>query len=945
MSNVKIEKSLKEKLNKINEKEKVVAIVTLSQKYPYNLLKHKDIYKKAEVFKNIAEKSQKRVIDLLNKNFKEGKDFQILRKFWVFNGFHILATKKVIYFLSGLTEVDFIEDNKVIRLNFNKGNTNNEKILKDAEWNVTKVKADSCWMEGYTGEGAVVGHIDSGVDTSHPALKGKFLSPYWFDAVNNIGSPYDDYGHGTHTMGTILGGDGLGPFPHDIGVAPDAKFVACKGFNSSGNGYDTWLDACMQKIADWKIQDSLNIVVCSNSWGGPRGYTHFWDIIYTWLSLGIVPVFAAGNSGPNPATVSSPGDYPHVLTVGATDNNDNIASFSSRGPSPSNSPYNDTTYWFYPDWNYLKPDVSAPGVNVLSSIPGGGYVNASGTSMATPHIAGAICILNQKNHFLDPEEIFAYIVFNARQVQQGAPYPNNNYGWGVLDVYKALKSTPFDTVPNIKVVPVFTDYNSNGIWEPGETLFVSLKIKNISAVEVTSLNAKMKALSDYAYTLDSLYTFPDIPPGDSADNLNSPFKFYSQPGNSSDGIYVNFKLNLTYNSDYSKEKNFIFLIGTEGTDFVSHDCGNILVTITRYGTIGYMGSNRQGGFGVEYPKNSGSLLYFGSFALGTQLPYMIDRYLENGSTDNDWVTVYPPDGKVHMYEPGPISDEFSRAIFEDLNGEEVKNIRVIQRGYSYSSSGLDDFIILEYVLKNRSLQTINGLYAGIFLDWDIDDNTFYMNRGNVDNERNLVYMNYYTVKYMGSAVLRPKRNSSLIANLSLINNPNFVYPYNGLPDSIQIRFMNGSLSFPSADSLDDWATVLSVGPFDIASGDSIIVAFAIAGGNSLGELLEAVDSAYSKYWNSIVSVNEDKFLVRKNKFKLLTNFIKKGDLRFISSCPGLLSEIYLFDTSGRYVFRKNLMIRKGINDIKINRNLASGIYILKLLNNKYEYKSKIIVIR
>ncbi len=940
----KISKGLKKELSTASEGKKFFAIVSLSASYPYQKLKNYPLRSKVKIFQKIAERAQERIFILLRENFKEGKDFEIKSKFWVFNGFHILAKKEVIYFLSKLQEVRFIEENREIFLDWDgQKRTKDIEVFKRLEWNISRVRADSCWSEGYTGVGAIVGHIDTGVDTSHPALKGKFISPYWFDAVNGLPNPYDDLGHGTHTMGTILGGDGSGPFSYDIGVAPDARFVTCKAFNNEGIGLTSWIDAAMQKIAEWKGIDGLDIIVCSNSWGAPGGETHFWSAVATWKSLGILPVFSAGNMGPNQGTMGSPGDYPLTLSVGAVDISDYIANFSSRGPAPNFFPYNDTSTWYYQDWNYLKPDISAPGVGIFSSVPGGGYSAYNGTSMAAPHAAGAACILYQKNKFLTPDELFSYIVFNTRQVQQGAPYPNNNYGWGILNIYKALKAVPPDTFPFLVLTPYFEDANLDSIWNPGETLYVKIKMKNKGNKIAFNVNAKLRVISDYAYVIDSFSSFGDIAPLDSSDNFSSPFIIYSSADPLAEGIFVDIILDITYNTDIQVLKSYKLLIGQEGRDYADHNCGNIILTVTRYGNIGYMSINRTKGSGCIYPKTGTSLLYFGAFAVGTQYPYVIDNYYENGGIDGDWVTVYPPDGKVHMFQPAQKSTQFSRAIFEDLNGEEIKGVRVIQRGYSFDSPGLDDFVILEYIIKNKTLQQINGLYAGIFLDWDIDENTYYMNKGGVDGQRSMVYMNYYTLKYMGGAILRPPRNSSLIRNLSLINNPTYVYPTNGLPDTYEIQFLNGTLSFSSADSLDDWSTVLSTGPFFIPGGDSIIVAFAIAGGNSLSELQEAIDSAYVKYWE-ITSVTED--FINKDNFKVLFfNPLKNNTLKFISSSSFSSAKFSVFDISGRRVFCKMYRVKKGLNIITFKKILPSSVYIVNIETPHNMFKQRIIMLR
>ncbi|MGB9719854.1 MAG: S8 family serine peptidase [bacterium] len=310
--------------------------------------------------------------------------------------------------------------------------------MRMPEWNIRKVKADSCWIAGYTGDSIFIGILDTGCSFTHPALSGKW-SGYWKDCVNAQPQPYDDNGHGTFAAGIICGGDGFGPFVDDIGVAPGAKLVASKVFDQNGAGQYTWLDAGLQWIADLKVDSGVDIRAVSNSWGGNTYDLHFWNICLTYKSIGILGMWSIGSGGPGSGTCSAPGNYPLVLGMGATDSLDNIASFSSRGPAPNQPPWNDTIYWFRRDWNLTKPDIVAPGVNIRSSYNNGSYAIMSGTSWTNPHAAGGAAILCQANPALTVTELYNLFLDNADTVYYGG-YPNNTYGWGRLNLWRTLRS-------------------------------------------------------------------------------------------------------------------------------------------------------------------------------------------------------------------------------------------------------------------------------------------------------------------------------------------------------------------------------------------------------------------------------------------------------------------------------------------------------------------------
>lgn len=277
------------------------------------------------------------------------------------------------------------------------------------------------------GRGIRVGILDTGIDASHPDLKGKLL--VFKDFVDRKTPPYDDHGHGTHVAGTISGGNASGTW---IGVAPGVKLIIGKIFDAGGSSTEDQIQEGMQWIADPDgnpdTNDGPNLV--SNSWGGglPSGdpaNEAECKAVNAWVKLGILPVFAAGNEGPQPRTVGLPAACPAALAVGATDEKDNVASFSSRGPA------------VWANGSLLKPQVSAPGVRVFSSMPGGKYGSMSGTSMATPHTAGVAALVYQAHPTARPEEVAKLLM--AGTIDLSPNGPDQDSGYGRLDVMKVLE--------------------------------------------------------------------------------------------------------------------------------------------------------------------------------------------------------------------------------------------------------------------------------------------------------------------------------------------------------------------------------------------------------------------------------------------------------------------------------------------------------------------------
>jgi subtilisin family serine protease len=331
------------------------------------------------------------------------------------------------------------------------------------ELGVVQIEADKVWnLDGRHGEGVVVASGDTGVEWTHQALKGKYRGWNgttadhdfnWFDAIEDTSEPFDDNNHGTHTTGTMVGDDGVG---NQIGVAPGARWIACRNMNF-GDGQPSTYIACNQFFLapfphggdperDGDPSKAPDIV--NNSWECPP--SEGCDLVvlrssFTALrAAGILAVAGAGNAGPDCSSVSTPpAIYDEAFVVGATDMTEFLAAFSSRGPVAIDGS------------GRLRPDVVAPGVGVRSSVRFGFYSHLSGTSMASPHVAGAAALLWSVKPVLKGllATTRCLISQSARgNVPQSTPQtcggtsgsdrPNNLFGYGLIDAYDAIHLGP-----------------------------------------------------------------------------------------------------------------------------------------------------------------------------------------------------------------------------------------------------------------------------------------------------------------------------------------------------------------------------------------------------------------------------------------------------------------------------------------------------------------------
>ena len=321
----------------------------------------------------------------------------------------------------------------------------------EPQWNLTTIGADRVWREfGVRGEGILVGQSDSGAQWTHPELYPTYRGKRddhnytWFDPWNHTEEPTDIGGHGTHTLGSVLG--------QSVGVAPAAEWYACVNLARNLANPARYLDCMQFMLAPFPLdgdpfQDGDPIRgahVINNSWGCPEvegcDPTSLAPAVRALRAAGVFVVASAGNEGPACSSVSSPiALYDESFSVGASDSQERIAFFSSRGPVTADGS------------NRTKPDILAPGENVLSAYPQDTYYYASGTSMAGPHVVGIVALIWSANPNLigDIDKTEEILIETARPYDfdmHGLPpcsdpsaYPDNAVGYGLVDAHAAVE--------------------------------------------------------------------------------------------------------------------------------------------------------------------------------------------------------------------------------------------------------------------------------------------------------------------------------------------------------------------------------------------------------------------------------------------------------------------------------------------------------------------------
>lgn len=333
------------------------------------------------------------------------KDIQIIKEYPFINAVGVRIDLGDIYNLSLCRQVKFISSQSVVKVQIE----SSKKYLN----------IDRFYNENIYGQGVAVAIIDTGIEPMLDFVIPKNRIILFKDFVNEKTLPYDDNGHGTFVSGVLLG-NGLVSNGKFCGVAPLANVIAIKALDKSGEASSFKVLDAMQWIYDNKSKYNIK-VVCMSFGSEPLDKNDPLSIgVEALWKSGVIVVVAGGNSGPKQETIKSPGVNRHIITVGGAEvfalNNFDIPDFSSRGPARG----------------FFKPDIVAPAVDIISNnieiVNGRAYTRMSGTSVATPMIAGVCALLCQKFPFIKPNQVKNYILKHGKSMGYG----RNVEGFGLF---------------------------------------------------------------------------------------------------------------------------------------------------------------------------------------------------------------------------------------------------------------------------------------------------------------------------------------------------------------------------------------------------------------------------------------------------------------------------------------------------------------------------------
>jgi len=801
--------------------------------------------------------------DLLNRSVKsadrierflDGHSSTSVVRHWIVPAYSASLTPSDVLRLAQLPGVKLITENLTLEYIVPVQETPAHSLAAAVSSELALLNVPHLWQRGLKGSGRLVCSFDTGVEGDHPALASRWrgnhapLSSAWFSKVAPNELPYDAVGHGTHTMGLMVGAAETDSF----GVAPEAEWITA-GVIDQGRPLQTTLSDIIEAFqwalnpdGDTSTTDDVPDVIL-NSWGVPKGVFSPCDETFSGIlevveAAGIVTVFAAGNEGPDPMTLRSPADRAttpiNTLAVGAVDINKQIAGFSSRGPSSC-------------DHTKIKPEIVAPGVSVRSSQKGGGYSYMSGTSMAAPFVAGLVALMRQYNPDATVEQIKYALLQAARDL--GSAGEDNTYGHGLVDASLLLNYLPPPATTNFRIVGLQID--GDGVAWPGDSFNLQVVLNN-PAGNVVEVVAALET-DETGVTITSAEAgFFFGAGGNTAINF-VPYEINLDP-DLLHGRIIAFRLMLRLpEGQVFDTLDFDLIVGIAPPGMIAeHSNSRISFSVSDFAQFGFGPGSiyPAGGEGLRVD-GSDNLLYEAGLIVGRsglQLSSSV-RDAQAGFRRSD----YEPTLSLSNATLGGDGGLHRVADYVDSRSDLPIPIELNQETITYADLG--GILLVRFRMRNITPAWLTGLHFGFLVDLDLDAEGDHVL---LDNGAGLLYQS--------------GRDGPLIGLVSLKNLNSFASINNG----------SGKTGFTSAQKYDliaaagndvdstamgDLMMLIRSGSFAIQAWDSTEVAFAIVVGDDEWELYDNAQRARERF-DLATSVDDTRLAALPNSAELHQNY-------------------------------------------------------------------------
>jgi len=796
--------------------------------------------------------------------------------------------------------------------------------LYPQQWALRRILADAAWDIARGDTNVCIAVVDVGVDIDH----GDLISKRWLNRGEAAGwAGVDDDGNGfvDDLFGWDFQSNDNNPRPeanddHGTIVAGIAAAATDNGYGIAGIGWNC-------RIMPVRTGAGRNInygyegliyaaaagaQIINLSWGSDHPL-HIERIATEYaVEAGAVVVAAAGNADIRTAPYDHyPGGYPSVIAVAMTDDRDRMSRLSN---------YN------------IWVDISAPGKDILSLLPGNRFGLASGTSMATPVVAGAAALVKSLHPDWTPIQIKQQLERTADRIDHLNSHIDS-LGKGRLNLYRALADEP--SVMKIAGIAIEDALfgNNNGFPDPGERVGLIITLaNNLTRPQTTAL--QIKPLSYYLTIDESLIELGLVRPNDFDIKVLEPLPVRIS-ANAPSGVGQECSIDLILDGQRFERANYTIEVRP---NYIHHRGGNISFTLTDFGAIGWddYPVGKRPGIGFRYPADGLSGLSHGSLLVGVERARVSDNCFGDAQrTRYD----FRSSQRGFAVQSDDYGNETSVAVFTDAAARPPLELQVKQNAWTFSHPPDDGYAIIVWTVYNLSPNRYDSLYVALFLDWDIV--RFDKNFCHWDSAAQVGWMEYQSASAprFGAAVINTQTDFQTAVSNSL-----FDYRWS---DTLKSQSLRKGFSEAESSQRGDWAQLIGIGPRALDPDDSLIVAFALAGGQSENVLKNYIHRARQR-WQDLAPIN----IVNSqpSQFRLLSLYPQpfNGFLRVACAvnAPGLL-KWRLLDAAGRRMpyQGRQYILNPEVNFSFQTSGLPSGFYLLELTNGYQTLMAPIILMR
>lgn len=824
--------------------------------------------------------------------------------------------KKHLHLLKKSLVLEYVEEKKEDFLVFEPNDS-----LRTQQYYLNAIQAFDAWDIDQGDTSITIGIVDTGTDLDHPDLINN-LAINHSDPINGIDDDNDGYTDNYYGWNVASDNNNVSFLGsgHGTNVAGIACAEANNQFGIAGVGFKTHFLTVRSDLPNGRLRNTYEGIVYAAdhgadvincSWGSSFYSQYAQDIInYATYNKGALVVAATGNNGHE--FKFYPAAYDNVLSVGSTVEGDTVKSTSNFG-----------------DW----VNIMAPGDAMLTCNVIGGFGSNGGTSMAAPVVSACAAIV--KSHFpnYNAQQIAQKLITTADNIDHLAPA---NYaeklGTGRVNLFRALSETNSPGIEFINRQII----GSNDFFRSNDTLKISGDFINYLA-STSNASATLSTDNSAVSIIKNQIQLGALNTLDTLNNQTDPFLVII--GNSTEfNNIIKFKLSIN-DANYSAKQYFEVTINK---DYITLSENLLTATYSSSGAIGFSGLSNELGDGISFKSNT-TLLYEGSFAVGNSEFYLLDKFRNNNSGfDNDFKIV----SSINQITPEKANVEL-RAIFNDANFSNPQGLEIVQWNYLFRSGSGENSIIYVYSLRNNGIAELRNLYAGIFMDWDI--NIASKNKIFYDSTRSLG-ISYATDTNLFCGITQ--LNSSLKSNHYAIDNTisgdGLINAYDGLTDLEKIDALSNQRDSAGTGSLEgnDVIDVVSAGPFNLKVDSTISVGFAISITDSLSALYQESDSVKILFDRLALGIvdHERQLQASENSSIFPNPAHNKINVRFYLSESEQL-KIQIFDLKGQLIFdQKEQRFGQGINELEVNTSsLKSGLYFLRVIGDNLNIEDKFVV--